>query len=164
MWEKVVRKIRSGMMPPSGARRPERVVLDAFAGELETRLDRAVAAAPNPGTPVLTGTAITNSFAGATASTHYALDVATGSLVRQTSVNGALTTVGAFNVGVTFAVEGGFDIAGGENGLAIAALVPTGGTQSTLYRVNLSNGTLAPLGLLGGNAAISVRALAVRLQ
>src|SRR5262245_38877893 len=30
-WEKVVRKIRTGMMPPSGTRRPERVMLDAFA-------------------------------------------------------------------------------------------------------------------------------------
>ena len=40
-WEKVVRKIRTGMMPPSGARRPERALLDGFASELETRLDRA---------------------------------------------------------------------------------------------------------------------------
>ena len=40
-WEKVVRKIRTGMMPPSGARRPERSVLDGFAAELETRLDQA---------------------------------------------------------------------------------------------------------------------------
>src|SRR5688572_2527408 len=30
-WEKVVRKIRTGMMPPSGAPRPARAVLDAFA-------------------------------------------------------------------------------------------------------------------------------------
>ena len=48
-WEKVVRKIRSGMMPPSGTRRPERAALDAFATELESRLDRAGTAAPNPG-------------------------------------------------------------------------------------------------------------------
>src|SRR5262245_10366927 len=34
-WEKVVRKIRTGMMPPSGARRPERSALDAFAGALD---------------------------------------------------------------------------------------------------------------------------------
>ena len=46
-WEKVVRKIRSGMMPPSGSRRPERVVLDGFATELEARLDRA-GAVTNP--------------------------------------------------------------------------------------------------------------------
>jgi mono/diheme cytochrome c family protein len=41
-WEKVVKKIRTGMMPPSGARRPERAALDGFASELERRLDRAV--------------------------------------------------------------------------------------------------------------------------
>jgi hypothetical protein len=52
-WEKVVRKVRSGMMPPSGARRPARTTLDAFASDLETRLDRAAAGAPNPGAPVL---------------------------------------------------------------------------------------------------------------
>ena len=52
-WEKVVRKIRSGMMPPSGSRRPERAVLDSFATELEARLDRAGIANPNPGAPGL---------------------------------------------------------------------------------------------------------------
>jgi mono/diheme cytochrome c family protein len=41
-WEKVVKKIRTGMMPPSGARRPERTALDRFTSELESRLDRAV--------------------------------------------------------------------------------------------------------------------------
>jgi mono/diheme cytochrome c family protein len=41
-WEKVVKKIRTGMMPPSGARRPEGGALDQFATELESRLDRAV--------------------------------------------------------------------------------------------------------------------------
>ncbi|HKH69996.1 MAG TPA: DUF1592 domain-containing protein [Vicinamibacterales bacterium] len=40
-WEKVVKKIRTGMMPPSGAKRPERNALDRFAAELETRLDKA---------------------------------------------------------------------------------------------------------------------------
>jgi mono/diheme cytochrome c family protein len=40
-WEKVIKKIRTGMMPPSGARRPERTALDGFATNLEQRLDRA---------------------------------------------------------------------------------------------------------------------------
>ena len=52
-WEKVVRKIRTGMMPPSGARRPERAALDAFAAELEARLDRAAVPGANLGTPAL---------------------------------------------------------------------------------------------------------------
>jgi hypothetical protein len=48
-WEKVVRKLRTGMMPPAGARRPDRAVLDAFAASMESELDHAAAAHPNPG-------------------------------------------------------------------------------------------------------------------
>jgi mono/diheme cytochrome c family protein len=48
-WEKVIRKVRAGMMPPAGAKRPERAALDAFAGSIETTIDRAAAANPNPG-------------------------------------------------------------------------------------------------------------------
>ena len=53
VWETVVRKVKTGMMPPSGARRPERVELDAFAARLEFRLDEAAALDPNPGSPAL---------------------------------------------------------------------------------------------------------------
>ena len=48
-WEKVVRKVRAGMMPPAGAKRPERAALDAFAGSIENAIDRAAAANVNPG-------------------------------------------------------------------------------------------------------------------
>ncbi len=48
-WEKAVRKVRAGLMPPAGAKRPERAALDAFAGSIETAIDRAAAASPNPG-------------------------------------------------------------------------------------------------------------------
>ena len=40
-WEKVVRKVRTGMMPPSGAPRPARERLDAFAASMAARLDAA---------------------------------------------------------------------------------------------------------------------------
>ncbi len=36
VWEKVVRKLRTGAMPPIGAPRPERQALDSLAGYLET--------------------------------------------------------------------------------------------------------------------------------
>jgi hypothetical protein len=49
VWERVVRKVRTGFMPPAGEPRPPRAVLDRFATGLETRLDGAAAAAPNPG-------------------------------------------------------------------------------------------------------------------
>jgi len=50
-WEKVVRKLRSGEMPPPGRRRPDKPTLDAFVTWLETELDRDTAAHPNPGRP-----------------------------------------------------------------------------------------------------------------
>ena len=53
IWESVVRKLRTGMMPPQSARRPDRATLDAVAGWLEVGLDRAAAQAPNPGSPSL---------------------------------------------------------------------------------------------------------------
>ncbi|HYJ41830.1 MAG TPA: DUF4394 domain-containing protein [Steroidobacteraceae bacterium] len=117
----------------------------------------------NPGTPQVVGTAFSNPYAGATSTTQYELDVAAGALVRQTS-NAVLATVGSFNAGTTFALEGGFDIAGGENGLPIAALQPTGAAQSTLYRVNLGTGALTSIGLLGSSGTTIVKALAIRLQ
>jgi hypothetical protein len=52
-WEKVVKKLRTGMMPPSGSRRPDRTVLNTFASELESRLDRAVDPAAALVTPAL---------------------------------------------------------------------------------------------------------------
>ncbi len=52
-WEKVVRKLRTGMMPPSGAPRPDRARLDAFAASLETRLDRAATSGAHLRTPAL---------------------------------------------------------------------------------------------------------------
>jgi mono/diheme cytochrome c family protein len=52
-WEKVVRKVRTGMMPPSGARRPERALLDAFASDLEGRLDRAATPGASLDAPTL---------------------------------------------------------------------------------------------------------------
>src|SRR5262245_49994438 len=53
MWEKVVRKLRTGTMPPVGARRPDRAGYEALIGWLETELDRAEAAQVNPGRPLI---------------------------------------------------------------------------------------------------------------
>jgi len=52
-WEKVVRKLRLGVMPPAGARRPDAATYDALVAWLEDRLDSAAATHPNPGRPLL---------------------------------------------------------------------------------------------------------------
>ena len=47
--ERMVRKLLAGLMPPAGVRRPDESALLGLAEELETRLDAAAAANPNPG-------------------------------------------------------------------------------------------------------------------
>ena len=47
--EKIIRKLRAGMMPPAGAKRPEPSVLTGMAEALERRIDAAAALSPNPG-------------------------------------------------------------------------------------------------------------------
>jgi hypothetical protein len=49
VWEKVLRKVRTGAMPPAGARRPESKEAAAFLSSVETTLDRIAAAVPDPG-------------------------------------------------------------------------------------------------------------------
>jgi len=52
-WEKVIRKLQTGMMPPSGAPRPARAAIDGFITSLQSQIDRAATAKPFAGTPAL---------------------------------------------------------------------------------------------------------------
>ena len=51
--ERVILKVRTGMMPPAGQPRPSTDAVNAFVTGLETRLDRVASARPNPGAPAL---------------------------------------------------------------------------------------------------------------
>ena len=47
--EKMIRKLRAGMMPPPPARRPDADTMSALVTALETKIDAAAALNPNPG-------------------------------------------------------------------------------------------------------------------
>jgi hypothetical protein len=47
--ERMIRRLRAGMMPPVGAKRPEAATVSSLVNALETRLDRAASLNPNPG-------------------------------------------------------------------------------------------------------------------
>jgi hypothetical protein len=51
--ERVIRKVRAGMMPPAGARRPDANTLKAFASGIETRIDESAASHPYIKPPAL---------------------------------------------------------------------------------------------------------------
>jgi len=118
---------------------------------------------------VAAGAAYTANFAGSPLTSLFDIDSSTGTLFLQNPPNaGALTAIGL--LGVTFTAVGGFDIAGGDNGLTIAALQATAGGQSSLYRINLSTGLAAPVVTANpaigpiGPAGTVIRAMTVRLM
>jgi len=49
VWEKVVRKLRGGLMPPAARPRPDAASYEAFTTWLETTIDAAASASPDPG-------------------------------------------------------------------------------------------------------------------
>jgi hypothetical protein len=52
VWEKVIRKVRAGMMPPAGLPRPDAAAREALVTSLESTLDAAARTRPNPGRPL----------------------------------------------------------------------------------------------------------------
>ncbi|MDF3064919.1 MAG: hypothetical protein K0R38_520 [Polyangiaceae bacterium] len=124
-------------------------------------------------TSAVVASAYTNSFASATATTLFDIDSATDTLVRQGNTNpndGVLTTIGP--LGVDAAGDAGFDIAGGRNGLALAAILPAApvSASSSLYVINLATGaaTLYPVAtgtaVIGSGATPQLRSLAIDLK
>ena len=49
VWERVVRKLRAGAMPPSGSARPEAAAYQGLLDTIETALDARADATPDPG-------------------------------------------------------------------------------------------------------------------
>ncbi len=52
-WEKVIKKLRTGAMPPLGMPKPDKAAVDEFLTSLEASIDKAAALHPNPGRPAL---------------------------------------------------------------------------------------------------------------
>jgi hypothetical protein len=48
-WEKVIRKLNGGAMPPLGMPRPDQATINSFVASIEAPIDHAAAAKPNPG-------------------------------------------------------------------------------------------------------------------
>ncbi len=52
-WEKILRKVKAGQMPPAGMPHPQPPATIAFTKWLEEDLDKSAAAHPNPGRPTI---------------------------------------------------------------------------------------------------------------
>ena len=115
-----------------------RINVDTGATTTDGAINRAGAA------PMVTAAAYTNSYAGTTTTALYDIDTASGSLALQNPPNdGVLANIGMLGMAVMGDV--GFDIAGGANGMVLAALRSSAGGASTLYRVDLATGAATPI-------------------
>ncbi|MFY2559302.1 DUF4394 domain-containing protein [Corallococcus terminator] len=131
-----------------------------------TTTDGAINRTPDA---VVFGAAYTNSVMGATATTLFDLERNGNVLTQQVPPNnGTLVNVGA--LGVTFVGATGFDIAGGDNGLPLAAGRTAASGPYVLYQVNLLTGaatffprtaTTAEQAALGGTSGPELRDIAV---
>lgn len=141
------------------------VIVDTGGTITATSLQRIPAENGRPA-PDVVAIAYTNSFANPADTTLYNIDLGSNALVTQKPANdGRLTTVGPLTTnGQTFTFSGGFDIVGGDNGLAVAALQPMGSSQSTLYRVNLRTGELSPIGPIGAVDTMRLMGLTIQLR
>jgi hypothetical protein len=127
----------------------------------DTTLAYATGDANAAANPNVTAAAYNNNFASTGSTTLYVMDTTLNTLATQGSGpgvtpvvspnSGQLFTVGA--LGVDVGDVGGFDVAESD-GVAYAAFVPSGGTGSTLYTVNLTTGAATATGAIGTNLTL----------
>ena len=118
----------------------------------------------------VTAAAYRNSYAGAATTVLYDISTGGGNLVMQTPPDdGALVNVGS--LGANAVGDVAMDIAGGANGLALAALRGSFNGASVLYRVDLATGAAVPINGVGnlsnsaiGNGQVSLIDLAIALK
>jgi len=141
-----------------------RINVDTGATTTDGPINRSGAA------PVVTAGAYTNSYAGTTSTTLYDIDGASASLAMQNPPNdGTLALVGP--LGVALVGDVGMDIAGGANGLVLAALRTSAGGPSSLYRIDLAtgaatlaNGAATPATSAVGNGQVGLRDIAILIK
>jgi trimeric autotransporter adhesin len=119
--------------------------------------------------PDIVAVGYTSNYAGAPSTRAVVLDSSTSSVfVVNPTINGTILPMGRLDPNVLFTKTASLDIVGGQDGLALAAVQPTDGTnpqvQSVLYRVNPITGNGVSIGPIGGTGTQTVRAMAIQLQ
>jgi hypothetical protein len=118
----------------------------------DTALNYAVGDPNAAATPRVVGSAYTNNFSGAGATTLFGIDSNLDILVNQNPPNaGVLNTVGALGFNTSDLV--GFDISG-LSGIAYASLTAPGGVSSQFFVINQATGAATLVGTIGGGVPL----------
>lgn len=152
---------------PATATAPATAAIPAGTTVVDGAINRAGGAAST----VLAG-AYTNSFAGATATQLFDLDGTADFLALQDANPGTLTNQGTAGLGLDISNFAGFDIAGGQNGLILAAVRANDTGPFLLRSINLITGLVVPYtplttdaqSQIGGSQGPAIRDIAISLQ
>lgn len=137
---------RMRVISPSGQNLRINVATGATNADLP--INRAAAG------PAVLAAAYTNNFVGTASTVLYDIDGVSDVLTIQNPPNdGTLTNVGA--IGQDLVGFAGFDIAGGDNGLILAALRTGTSGPFSLQTISLTTGAATPYLNASGNAALS---------
>ena len=147
-----------------------RVISDA-GQNLRVNVDTGATTTDGPvNSTGVTAAAYTNSYAGATTTVLYDINTSGGNLVTQNPPNDGIL-VNAGSLGASAVGDVAMDIAGGANGLALAALRGSTNGASLLYRVDLATGAAVPVNGTGtvansaiGNGQVGLIDLAISLK
>ncbi len=155
-WEKVVAKLRAGLMPPPARPRPDAAALASFVAYLETELDRAAVAEPDPGRPVprrLNGTEYANAIRDL-----LAVEIAVDELLPGDELQYGFDNIGAALSVTPVAMEKYLSAAHLISELAVGPIgedIPPSASSVTVHPYLLQEGRMSedlPFGSRGGVA------------
>lgn len=153
--EKMIRKMRSGMMPPPNARRPEGAALANFAGSMEARLDAAANLNPNPGRRPFQR--LNRAEYARAVSALLALDVDVNAFLPPDTLSAGFDNVADAQTFSATLMEGYLRAASRISGLAVGD--PKAGASEYTYKVPRTGSQMqhvdgAPFGTRGGIATM----------
>jgi mono/diheme cytochrome c family protein len=149
IWEKAIRKLRGGMMPPPGSKRPDPAAVESFVSFLETTLDKAAAANPDPGNVALHR--LNRSEYSNAMRDLFAIDVDAATLLPTDDISGSFDNIAnVLKVSPSF-LDQYITAAREVTRLAIGTPMPAGPAKVTLRGTDAS--LEAPLGARGGTLA-----------
>ncbi len=153
--EKMIRKLRAGMMPPRPSRRPDDATVDSLVAALEGTIDSAAALQPNPGTR--TFQRLNRAEYASSVSDLLGLDIDVGTFLPLDTKSASFDNIADVQMPSATLMEGYLRASGHISRVAVGD--PEADASSTSYRVPRTASQKdhvdgAPFGTRGGLAVI----------
>ena len=153
--EKMIRKLRVGMMPPAVAQRPDAATVEALVTALETTIDEAAAANPNPGRRAFQR--LNQAEYSASVRDLLGIEIDIGRFLPPDTISASFDNIADVQMPSATLIEGYLRAAGHISRVAVGN--PDAGPDSTSYPISRTQSQKdrvegAPFGTRGGIAVV----------